>query len=218
VSVAGIDFFDVDHTITRRSSGARFVSLAARRGLVPWRVLFVLPLYSITYRLGMFRLKDYKAGFPYLRGISRSRMEEIAKESFERLLRGDIYKDAASLIEERRKKGHALALASSSLDLILMPLADFLGIKTVIATRLEFDGETCTGRVDGIPMFRREKKRRVLEYISAQGQDPGECSFYTDSIFDAPLLEAVGHPVAVNPDIRLRKLARRKRWPVMTLS
>ena len=218
MSVAGIDFFDVDHTITRRSSGARFVSLAVRRGIVPRRVLLVMPLYSVTYRLGMFRLKDYKAGFPYLRGISRATMEEIARESFERLLRGDIYKDAASLIEENRRNGRTLAIASSSLDLILKPLADFLGIKTVIATRLEFAGETCTGRVDGIPMFRREKKKRVLEYISALGEDPRECSFYTDSIFDAPLLEAVGHPFAVNPDIRLRKLARRNGWPVMTLS
>ena len=216
--MAGIDFFDVDHTITRRSSGARFVSLAVRRGIVPRRVLLVMPLYSVTYRLGMFRLKDYKAGFPYLRGISRATMEEIARESFERLLRGDIYKDAASLIEEKRRNGRTLAIASSSLDLILKPLADFLGIKTVIATRLEFAGETCTGRVDGIPMFRREKKKRVLEYIAALGEDPRECSFYTDSIFDAPLLEAVGHPFAVNPDIRLRKLARRNGWPVMTLS
>ena len=83
--MAGIDFFDVDHTITRRSSGDRFVSLAVRRGIVPRRVLLVMPLYSVTYRLGMFRLKDYKAGFPYLRGISRATMEEIARESFERL-------------------------------------------------------------------------------------------------------------------------------------
>lgn len=162
--MAGIDFFDVDHTITRRSSGARFVSLAVRRGIVPRRVLLVMPLYSVTYRLGMFRLKDYKAGFPYLRGISRATMEEIARESFERLLRGDIYKDAASLIEERRRKGRTLAIASSSLDLILKPLADFLGITTVIATRLEFAGETCTGRVDGIPMFRRRRSESWNTY------------------------------------------------------
>ncbi|MGO9412389.1 MAG: HAD family hydrolase [Spirochaetia bacterium] len=216
--MAGIDFFDVDHTITRRSSGARFVSVAVRKGVVPWRVILAMPWYSITYRLGMLRLKDYKAGFPYLRGITRATMNQIADESFEKLLRKDIYRDAAALITERKKNGRAVALASSSLDLIIMPLASFLGIETVIATSLEFEGDTCTGRVDGVPLFRREKKRRVLEFVAAQGEDPRECSFYTDSIFDVPLLEAVGHPVVVNPDLRLRKVARRKGWPILSLS
>ncbi len=216
--MTGIDFFDVDHTLTRRSSGVRFVSLAIRRGIVPRRVLFAMPWYSFMYRLGVFRLKDYKAGFPYLRGIPRSTMEQMATESFEKRLKADIYRDAVSLIEERRRNGRKVALASSSLDFIILPLASFLGIDTVIATSLEFDGNTCTGKVAGVPMFRREKKRRVLEYIGTQGEDPRECSFYSDSIFDVPLLEAVGHPVAVNPDFRLRKLARRKGWPIMMLS
>ncbi|HTP57388.1 MAG TPA: HAD family hydrolase, partial [Spirochaetia bacterium] len=160
--MAGIDFFDVDHTITRRSSGVRFISVAVRRGVVPLRVLFAMPWYSLTYRLGMFRLKDYKAGFPYLRGISRSTMSQIAAETFETLLRTDIYRDAESLIRERKRNGRIVALASSSLDLIIAPLARFLGIDTIIATSLEFEGDTSTGRVDGVPVFRREKKRKVL--------------------------------------------------------
>jgi HAD superfamily hydrolase (TIGR01490 family) len=216
--MAGIDFFDVDHTITRRSSGVRFISVAVRKGVVPLHVLFAMPWYSLTYRLGMFRLKDYKAGFPYLKGISRSTMSQIAAETFEKLLKADIYRDAASLIRERKKNGRTVALASSSLDLIILPLAHFLGIDTVIATSLEFDGDTSTGRVDGVPVFRREKKRRVLEFLTARGEDPGQCSFYTDSIFDMPLLEAIGHPIAVNPDFRLRMAARRRNWPIMLLS
>ena len=214
----GIDFFDVDHTITRRSSGARFVSLAVARGIVPRRVLLVMPWYSFTYRLGILRLKDYKEGFPYLRGIPRSTLEQIARESFDDRLRKDIYKGAISLIEERKKKGRQVTLASSSLDFIITPLADYLGIETVLATSLEFAEGACTGRVDGIPMFRREKKKRVLEYISENGEDPGDCAFYSDSIFDVPLLEAVGHPVAVNPDLRLRKVARSNGWPILNLS
>jgi len=216
--MAGIDFFDVDHTITRRSSGVRFISVAVRRGVVPLRVLFAMPWYSLAYRLGMFRLKDYKAGFPYLRGITRSTMSQIASETFEKLLKGDIYRDAESLIRDRKRNGRTVALASSSLDLIILPLARFLGIDTVIATSLEFDGETSTGRVNGVPVFRREKKRKVLEFLAARGVDPRECSFYTDSIFDMPLLEAVGHPIAVNPDFRLRRAARRRNWPIMLLS
>ncbi|HVP17880.1 MAG TPA: HAD-IB family hydrolase [Spirochaetia bacterium] len=216
--MAGIDFFDVDHTITRHSSGARFVSLAARRGIVPWHLLFVMPWYSFAYRLGVFRPEDFKAGFPYLRGVQRSTLERIAKESFETQLRADIYKDAIALIQDKRRKGRVVTLATSSLDFIVRPLASFLEIETVIATRLEFDGEVCTGRIAGRPLFRKEKKRRVLDYISTQREDPRNCSFYSDSIFDAPLLNAIGQPVAVNPDFRLRRMAREKGWPVLTLS
>ncbi len=216
--MSGIDFFDVDHTITRRSSGARFLSLAVRRGIVPWHLLFVMPWYSFSYRFGVFRLKDFKAGFPYLRGVPRLTLEQIARESFEKQLRGDIYKGAIELIEERRSRGRTVSLASSSLDFILTPLADFLGIETVIATSLEFDGDRCTGRVAGRPLFRREKKKRVLQHIASEGENPRDCSFYSDSIFDVPLLEAVGHPVVVNPDFRLRKTARQRGWPILTLS
>jgi len=216
--MAGIDFFDVDHTITRRSSGARFVSLAIRRGILPRRVLLVLPWYSFTYRLGLLRLKDYKDGFPYLRGIPRSVLEQIARESFETRLRGDIYPEAVKIIEERRKLGRRVTLASSSLDFIVHPLAGFLGIDTVLATALEFLGEECTGRVAGIPMLGQEKRERVLRFISESGEDPKECAFYSDSIFDVPLLESVGLPVAVNPDLRLRRVARSRGWRILSFA
>ena len=67
-------------------------------------------------------------------------------------------------------------------------------------------------------MFRREKKARVLSFLAEQAIAPGECSFYSDSIYDLPLLEAVGKPVAVNPDFRLRSIARRRGWQVTELS
>lgn len=215
--MAGIDFFDVDHTITRRSSGARFVALAIRRRIVPWRLILAMPWYSFTYKIGVFRIKDFKDGFPYLRGISRSTLEQIARESFDRRLRRDIFPGAISLIDQKRKEGRRITLASSSLDFILDPLAAFLGIDTVLATSLEFVGGACTGRVDGTPMFRKEKKERVLAFIAETGEDPTDCAFYSDSVFDVPLLEAVGRPVVVNPDFRLRRIARERGWPIMTL-
>ena len=61
-----------------------------------------------------------------------------------------------------------------------------------------------TGRFEGPPLLKEEKKRRVLEFLRARGERPESCAFYSDSILDLPLLEAVGRPVAVNPDARLR--------------
>ncbi len=214
----GIDFFDVDHTLTRRSSGSRFISLAIRKRVLPLRLLFIVPYYAFTYRLGVFRLRAYSDGFPYLRGVGRKVLEEIARESFETKLRGDVFAQAVSIIEEKKRKGRRVVLATSSLDIIVKPLADFLGVADIIATRMEFIDGICTGKVAGAPMFRHEKRGRVLEFISKYTEDKRNCSFYSDSIYDLPLLEEVGFPVAVNPDFRLRKVARRRNWPIAAFS
>jgi HAD superfamily hydrolase (TIGR01490 family) len=216
--VPGIDFFDVDHTLTRRSSGGRFVTLAMRRGIVPLRVLLVLPWYSLTYKLGIFHLREYSEGFPYLSGIKLSALEKIAVESFQTRLKGDLFEGALSLVRKLRGDGRRVVLATSSLDFIVAPLAEYLGVAGVLATMLEFANGVCTGRILGTPMFRREKKERVLSFLAAEGIQAQECSFYSDSIYDLPLLEAVGTPVAVNPDFKLRRIARRRKWQIMDLS
>ncbi len=212
----GMDFFDVDHTITRHSTGARYISLAIRRGVLPVRLLFIVPWYSLTYKLGMLRLGKYAEGFPYLKGIPRGILEKIAGESFEESLRHDVFPGAVSLINDRRRGGRKIILATSSIDIIVKPLAEYLELDEVIATSLEFADGVCTGLVTGgTPMFRTEKRKRVLEYIDASGERREDCSFYSDSIYDLPLLQEVGHPVAVNPDFRLRKVARLRGWPIM---
>ncbi len=214
----GIDFFDVDHTLTRRSSGARFLVLALRRKVLPLRLLLVVPWYSLTYKLGLFRLRDYVEGFPYLRGIEQSLLEKMAEDSFEGWLKGDLFEEAVTLVRKRRAEGRRVVLATSSIDFIVAPLAAHLGVDGMLATTLQFEDGVCTGRIVGTPMFRREKKNRVLAHLAAEGVDASECSFYSDSIYDLPLLEVVGRPVAVNPDIRLRGIARRRGWLIVNLS
>jgi HAD superfamily hydrolase (TIGR01490 family) len=214
----GIDFFDVDHTLTRRSSGARFISLAIKKRVLPLRLLFIIAYYTFTYRLGVMRLKGYADGFPYLRGLGRDVLEGIARESFETKLRGDVFAEAAALLEEKKRQGRRIVLATSSLDIVVKPLADFLGVRDMIATRMEFIDGTCTGKIIGAPLFRHEKMGRVLEFIDRHSENKRDCSFYSDSIYDLPLLEKVGFPVAVNPDFRLRRIARRRNWPIAFFS
>ena len=215
--MAGVDIFDVDHTITRRSSGSRVNALAIRRGVLPYRLLLVVPWYSLTYKYGFFHLRDYADGFPYLRGIQRSTLEEIARESFETRLKQDIYVGAVRMLDDCRRAGREVMLATSSFDIIVQPLAEHLHVDGVLASALEFEGGTCTGRITGTPMFRGEKRQRVLRFLRDRGTDPRDCSFHSDSIYDLPLLEAVGRPVAVNPDRKLRRIARTRGWQLMDL-
>lgn len=214
----GIDFFDVDHTIIRTSSGARFIATAIRAKMFPRRLLFALPWYSLTYRLGVLRIGNYQNEFPLFRGLSRKAFEQIAEESCRSRLLSDIYPKAAALIASRKACGRRVYLATSSLDLIVAPLARHLGVDGVIATCLEFHDGICTGRYAGEPLFRGGKMVRVQRFLEESGVDAADCAFYSDSVYDLPLLSVVGRPVAVNPDFRLQRLARRRGWEVLRFS
>jgi HAD superfamily hydrolase (TIGR01490 family) len=215
---AGIDFFDVDHTLTRRSSGSRYVALAMRRGVLPKRLLFAIAWFSLTYHLGIIRLHTREEAIPYLRGLRRDTLEEIARETFRRWLKADIFPGAFELVRRLHGEGRRVMIATSSIDFIVAPLAEYLGIDGVLATTLEFQAGVCTGKIVGAPMFRGEKKNAVLAYLAETGTSAGDCSFYSDSAYDLPLLESVGKPVAVNPDSRLRRIAHARSWPVIDLA
>ena len=210
---AGIAFFDVDRTVLRRSSGRYFLLLGVRQGLFPVTSLIHLQIAYLRYWLGWPR--GYPSWeFPILRGRTRSELEELAARSFP-YLKKQIYPQAEQLIASLRASGQRVVFATFSLDLIVGHLARHLGLDGLLASRLEFSGERATGRFEGKPLLKEEKKRRVLEYIRQQGLEPKDCSFYSDSIHDLPLLEAVGEAVAVNPDLRLARTARRRGWRIL---
>jgi HAD superfamily hydrolase (TIGR01490 family) len=215
MSRSDLDFFDVDHTITRRSTVVRFMMQAILRGLAPRRLAAALLWYGIAYRLGILRPRDRDEAFPSLRGVPRGDLEALAAETFREHVRGDLNPRVEELIRHRLAEGRRVVLATSSLDIIVAPLAAHLGVRDVIATTLEFDGGVATGRVAGRPLFWGEKQRQVLAFIRQAGGDPRRCSFHSDSIYDLPLLEVVGRPVAVNPDLRLRRVAARRGWPII---
>jgi len=210
---SGIAFFDVDRTVLRRSSGRYFLLLGVRQGLFPLTSLIHLQIAYLRYWFGWPR-GDPSWEFPILRGRTRSELEELAARSFP-YLKKEIYPQAEQLIASLRASGQRVVFATFSLDLIVSHLARHLGMDDLLASRLEFSGERATGRFEGAPLLKEEKKRRVLEYIRQRGLEPKDCSFYSDSTQDLPLLEAVGEAVAVNPGFRLARTARRRGWRIL---
>ena len=93
--------------------------------------------------------------------------------------------------------------------------ADYLGVDAIIATKFAFKDGKCLGRFEGKPAFREEKRKKVLEYIKENNIDLASSSFYSDSIHDYPLFMEVGNPVAVNPDFRLTRCAKKHGWPIL---
>ena len=133
-------------------------------------------------------------------------------------LAGAIQPFAHLIIDEHRGAGRPLVLATTTPDDMIRPLAERLGFDDVVATRYGLDGE---GRYDGTIagefVWGKGKLRAVRAWASDHGVALDQSWAYSDSFYDNPLLGAVGHPVAVNPDPRLLALATVRRWPVAHL-
>jgi putative phosphoserine phosphatase/1-acylglycerol-3-phosphate O-acyltransferase len=151
------------------------------------------------------------------RGRSRASVQAAAEAAADRLV-ALVQPYAAALLGEHRAAGRLLVLATTTPYDLVKPFADRLGFDEVIATRY---GETADGRYDGTVkgnfVWSTGKLAAVREWAATQGVDLAESWFYSDSVYDLPLLTSVGHPVAVNPDPRLLVTAMARRWPVLNL-
>jgi HAD superfamily hydrolase (TIGR01490 family) len=144
-----------------------------------------------------------------------------AHQSFMReVIEPAIRPEATALVQRHRAQGDRLLIVTATNEFVTAPIARAFGIDTLIAVELERDqnGEL-TGRIAGTPSFGRGKVDRLQQWLEQQGLTlAGICStFYSDSINDLPLLEKVNHPVATNPDARLRAVALQRGWPILEL-
>ena len=207
--------FDVDHTITSHSTGRRLLQCGRRSGLFGPGSLVSLPYHYVRYRSGTINAERAVAVLARLNGRTRSDLEAIAAGCYERRVRDDIMKDARECVEAHIRAGDVVVLATSSLGLIVKPLAVGLGVTYILATELEFQNDIATGCLATAPCYGEEKRDRVISLAAALRMDLAQASFYSDSHHDLPLLRSVGTPVAVNPDARLRKEAVARGWEVL---
>ena len=210
-----VSFFDVDHTITRKSTGMRFASVAVKEGLIPINFFLSLPFYFLKYRFGGkdFTLPDNSGGF--LEGESEETLKRLSDFCFNKFIMDDIFPEVAALIKKQQNEGVRIVLLSSSIDFLIEPLAAYLGIDESIATSFDFQDGLCTGKFLGKPVFGTEKKRRAMLYLDENGLKSENCSFYSDSFHDLPFLLEAGSPVTVNPDKKLYNYANKMGWQVL---
>lgn len=210
--------FDVDHTITKGSTGRHYINMAINLKVLPRSVLLSIPLVYLRYRLGRLSSAQINRDFPLLVGMKRDLLENVAIETFKQRIKPDIFPMALSYIRNLVQNGEEVAIATSSVDIIVKPLTEFLGIKKVISSSIEFIDGYCTGKFINAPAFSQEKKVEVLKFLEDEGIKASDCAFYSDSIYDLPLLEAVGRPVPTNPDYLLTRHARRMGWEILTFA
>jgi HAD superfamily hydrolase (TIGR01490 family) len=219
--VAAAAFFDLDRTVIKRSSVLALAGSFRRRGLISrldlvksafWQVLFVLRGASAE------RVRSAaEEGMRMLDGFSVEEMQHIVGDAMETVLRPLVYEEPLHLLERHRARGEQVYIVSATLQEIVQHIADDLGFDGAIGSTCEIVDGTYTGRT--LRAAHGEGKARALrELAAAEGFDLAESTAYSDSYSDVPFLEAVGHPVAANPDRKLRRIAAERGWPVVTFA
>ena len=207
-------FFDVDHTLTRRSTGLRFLQTGLKEGYFSVFILATFPYYFFRYRMGKLTHQHLSKPIPQLQGVPNKTLYRLGQDCFDHYVKNDLFPEGIRTITAEKEKGKRIVLATSSIDFIVKPIADYLQIE-YIATEFAFEDELCTGSLKEYPLLGDNKRRKVTQWCQNRGINLAECSFYSDSINDYPLLNQVGTPVVVNPDRRLRKIARSNSWTLL---
>ena len=211
-------YFDLDKTILATSSTWALGTPMRRSGLISSRALAYGLIAQIPYLLvgaGTQRSSSLMEHLALMSaGISRRDLMEVVEGALTTAIEPAVYAEALDLIEGHRRAGHDVVVVSASISEMVAPIARLVGADRAVATHMEVGEDGLfTGRISR-SMLHSEKVVALREDAAAHGIDPARCWAYSDSISDEPMLSAVGHPVAVNPDRDLRRLAQERDWPV----
>jgi len=209
-------FFDVDGTLTRTTVLHPLVwyqrARLSRLRFLAWfaGLCLQVPGYILLDRKD--RAAFTRRFYHRYRGLDAADVRRYHEAALSETVLPRIYPDAAKQIDWHRSQGHQLILVSGGIDLTLRPLAEHLHAAQLLCVKLAERDGILTGELATPPMIQSEKARAMQ---NCPGIDLGRSYAYGDSISDAPMLEAVGNPRAVNPDSRLRRLAESRGWPIL---
>ena len=210
-------FFDLDKTVIAKSSTLAFGRPFYKGGLVNRRAVLKSSFAQFVYLLqgadedSMDKMRDYLKAL--CAGWSVQQVHDIVAETLHELIDPLVYAEAVELFDEHRAAGREVVLVSSSGEEVVGPIGEMLGVDRVIASRMVVEDGHYTGDI-GFYAYGENKELAIRELASKRGWDLADCYAYSDSATDVPMLSAVGHPVAVNPDKALRKVATDRDWPV----
>lgn len=211
-------FFDLDKTVIAKASMVAFSGPLHRAGLLSRRMLLRAAWGQLIYsQFGASPAKLDKLRDSVLRltvGWDQSEIAQIVRQALVDVIEPIVYEEALELIREHRRAGRKVFIVSASPEEIVAPLAQYLGVDEVLATRAELDERgRYTGRTE-LYCYGPAKVIAMQAAAERDGIDLAASYSYSDSASDRPMLEAVGHPVAVNPDRELLRAARQHGWEV----
>ncbi|MBI3181285.1 MAG: HAD-IB family hydrolase [Myxococcales bacterium] len=214
-------FYDVDGTLVSTNIVHAYGYYAMNRGSllgIAGRTLAAVASIPAFAALDILNRKAFNEFFyRYYAGLSEDRLVTLAEDMFEDMMRPAIFPKAKDLIDEAGRSGCKIVLVSGALDFTIRPLARHLGADDLIANKLQYVGGIATGKVIPPIIEGANKANAIRDYCVRQGLALDKSHAYSDSLSDYPMLSVVGRPTAVNPDWRLRNMARAYNWPILDL-
>jgi HAD superfamily hydrolase (TIGR01490 family) len=210
-------FFDLDKTIISKSSSLALSRPMFRAGMVTRGQLVRGAYAQLVYALvgaDEKKMERLKEGMLQLtKGWDRDEVERLVRDVIIDVIDPYVYQEALDLMALHRSERRAIYIVSSSPEEVVRPLARHVGVSGVLATRARIEEGKYTGELE-FYCAGEGKAEAVRTLAERMGIDLAGSYAYTDSVADLPMLEAVGHPVAVNPDRELRKQAEERGWDI----
>ena len=216
---AGAAFFDLDKTIIAKSSTLAYARPLNRAGFLNKRALMKAGLAQAYYAMfgadhdQIERVREELGEMT--KGWDKAELEEMVAETVDEVVSPLVFAEALAIIDEHKRAGRRVVVISSSPEEIVAPFGQYLAVDKVIGTRPAVDDD---GRYTGALEFYAygEGKAEAMRHMAEiEGVDLSASYAYSDSMTDLPMLEAVGHPVAVNPDKELRDMAESRDWQIL---
>ena len=211
-------FFDLDKTILATSSALAFARPFYRGGLIG-RSDVIRSAYAQFIFLAsgadhdqMETMRRYMSDL--VTGWDVAKVREIVAETIDVIIDPVVYDEAVALIEQHRAAGRDIVIISSSGTEVVEPIGERLGADVAIGTQLVVEDGRYTGEIL-FYAYGEGKAQAMRDLADERGYDLSASYAYTDSATDLPMLDAVGHPTAVNPDADLRRIATERDWPIV---
>lgn len=214
-------FYDVDGTLVRTNIVHTYAYYAMNNGSllgIAGRTLATfasLPFFGALDRMNRKAFNEFF--YRYYAGLTEDRLLTLGEELLEDVLKPALFKESKDLLDEARRAGCRIVLVTGALDFTVRPLARYLGADDLIANKMQFVGGVATGKVIPPIIEGANKANAIRDYCGKNAISLNHSHAYSDSASDYAMLAVVGRPTAVNPDMRLRSLARAYQWPILDL-
>ncbi len=211
-------FFDLDKTIIAKSSTLAFSREFQAGGLISRGAVLRSAYAQFVYLVGgadhdqMEKLRQFMSQL--CAGWDVETVNQIVADTLHNIVEPLVYDEAVGLIETHHLAGRDVIIVSTSGSEVVEPIGQMLGADKSIATRMEVADGKYTGDIK-FYAYAENKAKAIRDLARKRGYDLDRCYAYSDSVTDVHMLEAVGHPYAVNPDKDLRRIARDRGWPIL---
>ena len=214
-------FYDLDNTLVSAETEKVFAVHLLSRGVATRRDLLRIAWFRLQYWLRLYKSFEEakrKLVKVLLAGKEAERCFALYREIFASTLQELVRPGFREIVEAHRKRGRLQFIVSSNSDFIARSFCELLGLDGFLASRLEIAGGLFTGNVLG-PIYAGHGKAEAARLLASEHDlDLSASHAYGDYFEDRHILGAVGHPIAVHPDRKLRKLARKNGWPILEAS